>query len=255
MLRRVLPRRLGSKQTVELADHLGELRHRLLLCLAAFVPAFVAAFAVHGRIVELLARPLPEGKQLVTLGVTEPFTTSVKVSLLAALALTLPLLLSQLWAFFAPALTPSTQRAIRWFAVLATSLFGAGVLFAYAIVLPRALTFLLGFDEHLYEIQIRASYYYSFAALTLLASGLAFQLPIAILGLVRVGALSAARLRRNRRLAYVALVAFAILLPTVDPVSLALEVAPLVALFELSVVLAAVLERRWAAAALAGAEA
>jgi sec-independent protein translocase protein TatC len=253
VVRRVLPRRLGSDQTAELADHLGELRHRLALCLAAFAPAFVLAFAVHERIVELLARPLPEGKQLVTLGVTEPFTTSVKVSLLAALALTLPLVLSQLWAFFAPALTPATQRALVGLVVLASALFAAGVLSAYSVVLPRALTFLLGFDEHLYDIQVRASYYYSFAALTLVASGLAFQLPIAILGLVRVGALSAARLRRNRRIAYVGLVSFAILLPTVDPVSLALEVAPLVALFELSVVLAAVLERRWAAA-LAGAE-
>src|SRR5262245_16127628 len=254
VLRRVLPRRLSSDQSVELAGHLGELRHRLLLCLAAFAPTFVLAFAVHGRIVELLARPLPEDKRLVTLGVTEPFTTSVKVSLLAAVALTLPLFLSQLWAFFAPALTPSTQRASGGFAVLRSSLFAARVVLSPAVVLPSALTFLLGFDEQLYDIQIRASYYYSFAALTLLASGLAFQLPIAILGLVRVGALSAARLRRNRRLAYVALVAFAILLPTVDPVSLVLEVAPLVALFELSVVLAAVLERRWAAAALAGAE-
>ena len=68
-------RRLGHDETVELADHFGELRQRLVLCLIAFVPAFGAAFAVHGRIVEVLARPLPEGKQLVTLGVTEPFTT------------------------------------------------------------------------------------------------------------------------------------------------------------------------------------
>ena len=255
MLRRALPPRLGSDQTVELADHLGELRHRLVLCLLAFVPAFALSFAFHERIVELLARPLPDGKRLVTLGVTEPFTTSVKVSLMAALALTLPIVLSQVWAFFAPALTPPTQRAIGVFVALAAGLFAVGLLFAYSVVLPRALTFLLGFDEHLYEIQIRASYYYSFAALTLLASGLAFQLPIAILGLVRVGALSAARLRRNRRIAYVALVSFAILLPTVDPVSLALEVAPLVALFELSVVLAAVLERRWAEATPVGAEA
>jgi sec-independent protein translocase protein TatC len=245
VLRRALPSRLGSDQTAELAGHLGELRHRLVLCLVAYVPAFVLAFAFHERIVELLARPLPDGKRLVTLGVTEPFTTSVKVSLLAALALTLPLVLSQLWAFFAPALTPATQRAIGGLVVLATALFAVGVAFAYAVVLPRALTFLLGFDEHVYEIQVRASYYYGFAAMTLLASGLAFQLPIAILGPLRVGALSAARLRRNRRLAYVALLAFAILLTTVDPVSLALEVLPLVALFELSVVLAAVMERRW----------
>jgi sec-independent protein translocase protein TatC len=247
VLRRAFPERLGHDETVGLADHLGELRRRLVLCLLAFVPAFVVAFAVHERIIELLTRPLPDEKRLVTLGVTEPFTTSVKVSLLAAVALVLPLALAQLWAFLAPALTPAAQRAIAGFVVLATVLFAAGVLFAYAVVLPRALAFLVGFDDHLYDIQIRASYYYAFAAMTLFASGLAFQLPIALLGLVRVGAVSVESLRRNRRTAYVVLVAFAILLPTVDPVSLALEVAPLLLLYELSVGLASVCKRRWSA--------
>jgi sec-independent protein translocase protein TatC len=83
--------------------------------------------------------------------------------------------------------------------------------------------------------------------MTLFATGLAFQLPIALLALVRLRALSAERLRRNRPTAYVALVAFAILLPTVDPVSLALEVAPLLVLYELSVGLASLCERRWSA--------
>jgi sec-independent protein translocase protein TatC len=184
-------------------------------------PAFVFAFAVHGRIIELLTRPLPDGKRLVTLGVTEPFATSVKVSLLAACALVLPLALAQFWAFLAPALSPAAQRAIVGFVVLASALFAAGVLFAYAVVLPRALAFLVGFDDHLYDVQIRASYYYAFAAMTLFATGLAFQLPIALLGLVRLGALSVESLRRNRRTAYVVLVACTILLPTVDPVSLA----------------------------------
>jgi sec-independent protein translocase protein TatC len=247
VLRRAFPERLAHDETVELADHLGELRHRLVLCLLAFVPAFVFAFAVHGRIIELLTRPLPDGKRLVTLGVTEPFATSVKVSLLAACALVLPLALAQFRAFLAPALTPAAQRAIVGFVVLASALFAAGVLFAYAVVLPRALAFLVGFDDHLYDVQIRASYYYAFAAMTLFATGLAFQLPIALLGLVRLGALSVESLRRNRRTAYVVLVACAILLPTVDPVSLALEVAPLLVLYELSVGLASVCERRWSA--------
>jgi sec-independent protein translocase protein TatC len=246
-----VPRRLGHDETVELAGHLGELRHRLVLCLVAFVPAFAVAFAAHGRLVELLVRPLPDDRRLVTLGVTEPFTTSVKVSLAAAVALTLPVFLSQLWAFLAPALTPSAQRAIAAFVALATALFALGVVFAYAVVLPKALAFLTGFDQHLYDVQIRASYYFGFAAMTVLAVGLAFQLPIAILALVRLEVLSAARLRGNRRIAYAAIVGFAVLLPTVDPVSLALEVLPLVALFELSIVLAAVLERRWAASAAA----
>jgi sec-independent protein translocase protein TatC len=92
---------------------------------------------------------------------------------------------------------------------------------------------------------VRASSYYGFVALTLLASGLAFQLPIAILALTRLDVLSSRTLRRNRHSAYAALVACAVLLPTVDPVSLVLETLPLLALFELSVVLASIMERRW----------
>jgi sec-independent protein translocase protein TatC len=233
MARRLLPRRIASGETAELTDHLGELRHRLALCFVAFVPALVGAFAVHGPLIELLTRPLPDDKRLVTLGVTEPFTTSVKVSLCAAVALALPVILWQLWAFLAPAASAATRSALGVFVALATTLFALGVLFAYVVVLPKALTFLVGFDDNLYDVQIRASYYYGFASLTLLAVGLAFQL------------LSSRALRRNRRTAYAILVGCAILLPTVDPVSLALEVVPLVLLYELSVVLAAVLEPRW----------
>ena len=161
----------------------------------------------------------------------------------------LPVILWQLWAFLAPAASAQTQAALAVFAALATTLFVLGVLFAYVVVLPKALSFLVGFDDNLYDVQIRASYYYGFVSLTLLAVGLAFQLPIAVLALARLRVLSSRTLRRNRRTAYAVLVACAILLPTVDPVSLALEVVPLLLLFELSVVLAAVLERRWHAMA------
>jgi sec-independent protein translocase protein TatC len=167
------------------------------------------------------------------------------VSLIVALAVSLPILLFQLWAFMAPAIEEHTQRIVSYFVVLATVLFAAGIAFSYTVVLPRALDFLTNFDDQLYDIQIRASYYYSFVALTLVASGLAFQMPIFILALVRLRVLTAAKLRRNRRLGYVVMVVFAILLPTVDPVSLALEVAPLLILFELSIWLSGFMEKRW----------
>ena len=105
----------------------------------------------------------------------------------------------------------------------------------YYIVLPRALDFLTSYDDNIYDIQIRASYYYSFAALTLLAGGLAFLMPIFVLALVRLRVLTSDKLRKNRRIAYVVLLVFAILLPTVDPVSLAFETIPLLVLFEMSV--------------------
>ena len=245
MIRRLLPRRLRHGEEVTVVEHLSELRHRVFVALLALVPAFAIAFAFHHRLIVWLTKPLPDDKQLVTLGVTEPFTTAVKVSLLAALAIALPLLLWQLWAFLAPAVEEGIQRVITIYVVLATALFACGVAFAYFVVMPKALEFLTNFDDDLYQEQIRASYYLSFASLVLLASGLAFEMPIFILALVRLGVLSSAVLRRNRRLGIVLMVAFAILLPTVDPVSLAFEVVPLIVLFELSIWLSVVMERRW----------
>lgn len=242
---RWLPRRLDHGEEATLVEHLDELRSRIIIALFALVPAFLLAFVFHERIMEWLIGPLPDDKKLVTLGVTEPFTISVKVSLIAGLALALPVLLWQVWAFLAPAVEPHFQRIVVGFIALATGLFATGVVFMYYIVLPRALDFLTSYDDELYDIQIRANYYYTFAAMTLLAGGLAFLLPIFVLGLVRLRIVTSDRLRANRRIAFVVLLVLAILLPTVDPVSLAFETVPLVLLYELSIWLSVFMERRW----------
>ena len=242
---RMLPRRLGHDEEASLVEHLTELRHRLFICLGSIVPAFALAYAFHDHLIERLKDLLPPGTPLVTFGVTEPFLTSLKVSFYAAIALVLPIILWQVWSFLAPAVGEDTQRVLGVFVVLATALFAAGVAFCYVIVLPKALTFLVDYDSNLYTTQIRASYYLSCVALTLLAFGIAFEMPIFVLALVRLGVLSSARLRSNRRVGYVLMLAFAILLPTVDPVSLALEVAPLLVLYELSIWISVLMERRW----------
>jgi sec-independent protein translocase protein TatC len=244
-LLRWLPRRLQHGEEATLVEHLDELRSRLIVSIAVLVPAFLLAFAFHEELIDWLMEPLPDDKRLVTLGVTEPFTTSVKVSLIAAIALALPVLLWQTWSFLAPAVEQHHQRVVLTLVALATALFVCGVMFMYYIVLPRALDFLTNFDDELYDNQIRASYYLSFVSWTLLAGGLAFLMPIFVLGLVRLRIVSSSQLRSNRRIAFVALLVFAILLPTVDPVSLAFEVVPLVLLFELSIWLSVLLERRW----------
>jgi len=245
MIRRWLPRRLSHGEEATLVEHLDEFRSRLIIALFAIIPIFIVTFVFHERIMEWLTGPLPDDKQLVTLGVTEPFTTSVKVSFIAAIAIALPILLWQAWAFLAPAVEPHFERVLLVFVLLATGLFVCGVLFMYYIVLPRALDFLTSYDDNIYDIQIRASYYYSFAALTLLAGGLAFLMPIFVLALVRLRVLTSDRLRKNRRIAYVLLLVFAILLPTVDPVSLLFETVPLLILYEMSVWLSVLMERRW----------
>jgi sec-independent protein translocase protein TatC len=244
-LRRWLPRRLGHGEEASLVEHLDELRTRLIIGLIAVVPAFALAFAFHGEIMEWLTGPLPDDIQLVTLGVTEPLSTSVSVSLIAAIALALPVLLWQIWAFLAPAVEPHFQRVVLVLVVIATALFATGVVFMYYVVLPQALDFLTSYDAELYDTQIRASYYYNFVALLLLGGGLAFLLPIFVVALVRLRVLTTDRLRRNRKIAFVLLLIFAALLPTADPVSLAFEVIPLVLLFEASIWVAVFLERRW----------
>jgi len=249
--RRVLPRKLGHGEEATLVEHLGELRGRLIISLVALGVAFAVIFPFHEHLVEWLKEPLPDDKRLVTLGVTEPFTTSIKISFYAAIAVALPVLLYQLWSFLAPAVDESTQRVVSVFVALATALFAGGLAFGYTVVLPRALTFLTEYDDELYDVQIRASYYYGFVSLALLGMALVFELPIFILALVRLRVLTADRLRRNRRIGIFLVVLVAALLPTVDPVSLAFEAIPMVILFELSIWLSVLMERRWERAALA----
>jgi sec-independent protein translocase protein TatC len=242
-----LPRRLRHGEEATLVEHLGELRARLLIALGALAVGFVVSFIFHEQLIEWLSRPLPEDRRgdLVTFGVTEPFFTAVKVSLYGAFAIALPILLYELWSFLAPAIEENTQRVVSVFVLIATGLFAGGLAFGYFVVLPRAISFLTNFDEELYDVQIRANYYYSFVSLALVGMALVFEMPIFILALVRLRVLTSDRLRRNRRMGIFLVVLVAVLLPTVDPVSLAFEVVPLLLLFEASIWLAVLMERRW----------
>jgi sec-independent protein translocase protein TatC len=245
---RRLPRRLRHGEEATLVEHLDELRSRLIISLLAVAVSFPLTYYFHETLVEWLMRPKPDDVQIVTLGVAEPFTTALKVSFYASLAIAFPVLVWQAWSFLAPAVEERSQRIVARFVGFATLLFAGGMAFAYFVILPPALTFLSNFDEELYRIDIRASYYLSFVSLLIFATGLIFQLPIFVLALVRLRILTSTQLRRNRKMGYVLLLGGAILLPTVDPVSLALEVAPLWILFELSIWLSVLMERRWRAA-------
>ena len=241
-----LPRRLRHGEEASLVEHLDELRARLIVSLLALTACFVVAYVFHDHLIHWLNAPLPDDKQKpVTFGVTEPFVTSVKVSLYAGFALALPVILWQVWSFLAPAVEENAQRIVAVFVSVATLLFAGGLAFAYWVVLPAGVHFLTNYDSDLYTIEVRASYYYSFAALMLVAIALVFELPLFVLALVRLGVLTTATLRKNRRVAFVILIGLAILLPTVDPVSLVFEAVPLVLLFELSIWLSVFMERRW----------
>lgn len=246
-----LPRRLGHGQHAELVDHLDELRSRLVVSLIAVVAAFAVSYAFHARLLSMLESPLPAGKKLVTFGVTEPFMTSIQVSLVGAITIALPVLLWQAWSYFAPALNPGIQRTVAASTAVATALFAGGLVFAYKVAMPAAVKFLTTYDQHIYNINVRAKDYISFTLAVLISVGLVFELPVVIVALVRIGIVSSAQLRKNRRIGYVAVAALAVALPGVDPVTTAFEMAPLMILFEASIWASVAIERRVAGRALA----
>jgi sec-independent protein translocase protein TatC len=230
--------RLGYGQTAELADHLGELRTRLIGALAAFGVACGLCFWQNDLVLRIANAPL-DGRRLTTFGVAEPFTATFTLSAYAAIVLTLPVLLWQAYSFVAPAFAPSQRRVALPLLLLVPVLFVGGALFAYFVIVPAALSFLLNFNDDQFQIQLRAKEYYSFLAMTMGGVGLLFQLPAGVLALTRLGLTTPEVLRRKRRYAYLVCTIVAAALPGVDPVTMLLETAPLIVLYELSIVLAA----------------
>lgn len=205
--------------------------------------ALSAAAQADARAVAVTPTEL-SGRQPVTLGIGEPFGQTVTVSAYFALALALPVIPFELYAFVIPAFSPRERRAAMPILALAPLLFVAGVAFGYFVVLPGAVGFLQNFNASSFDALVQARTYYQFVLFTMLATGVLFQIPVAVIGLNRMGILSARQLREHRRYAIVAIVGLALLLPGTDVVTTLLELIPMLVLFELSVVIAAVLERR-----------
>lgn len=244
----LLPRRLGHGEEAPLAEHLDELRGRLFVVLAAFVAGSVAAFAVHSHILDWLNRPLPPGnRQLLAIGVAEPFTVTITVCMYAGFVVALPVVLWQVWAFFAPAVDPTSERKVLALAGFAIALGAAGLAFGYLVLLPRAVHWLTSYDSEHFAHLIQAKAYYSFVVTVLLGIVIVFQLPLVILGLSSLGVLTSSSLRKHRRLGYFIVAVVALALPGPDPVTTFLELLPMWALFEGSIWLAALFERRRAA--------
>jgi sec-independent protein translocase protein TatC len=183
--------------------------------------------------------------------VTEPFTTTMTVAAYGALVLSMPVLLWQLYAYVLPAFSRSERRAVLPILVLFPILFVAGLAFAYFVVMPAALRFLLDFNDAQFNIQVRARDYYGFFGMTMLAGGLVFQMPLVILALTRLGIVTTRQIAHNRRYAYLAIAVLAAALPGIDPISMLLEMIPLLVLFELSVALSRLFDRRRAVGDLA----
>jgi len=230
---------ISYEDEVSLVEHLDELRARVVVSLTVFGVALGLCFWQNALLIELANAPLPPGhSQLLTLGVSEPFTTTMTVAAYGAFVLSLPIILYQVYAYVLPAFSRQQRRSVGPLLLLVPVLFIAGIAFGYFVVLPAATQFLLNFNDSQFNIQVRAREYYSFFGTTLLACGIVFQVPVGVLAVTRLGIVKVRQLQQNRRYAYLACAVVAAALPGVDPISMLLETAPLIALYELSIVLA-----------------
>jgi sec-independent protein translocase protein TatC len=235
---------VSHEDRLTLVEHLDELRTRLIVCIVVFGVALALCFWQNHLLLEIASGPLPDNRdQLTTFGVTEPFTTTLTVSAYGAIVLSLPIVLWQLYAYVLPAFSAAERRVVLPILLLFPVLFLAGIAFAYFVVMPAAVNFLLDFNDDQFNIQLRAREYYSFFSMTEIACGLMFQLPLAIIAVTRLGIVRVEQLTENRRYAYLVIAILAAALPGVDPVTMLIEMVPLLVLFELSILLARVLGR------------
>jgi sec-independent protein translocase protein TatC len=194
--------------------------------------------------VSAAAAPKAQGRRPVTLGVGEPFTVTFRVVGYAALLVSLPFLLWHAYAFVLPAFSPRERQIALPLMAMVPFLFVAGVVFAYYMVLPNAINFLQNFNDDNYDILLQARDYYRFSIMILMLMGVLFQVPIGILAITRVGIVTPRQLRKNRRYAILVIAVVAMLLPGQDPVTMLSLMLPLIVLFEGSILLATLVDRR-----------
>jgi len=244
-----LPRRLRHGEEASLVEHLDELRGRLIVCLLALVIGASVAYAFRVSIIQWLEAPLPPNRRhLITLSPAEPFVTSFMVAIYAGFIGAIPIIFWQIWAFLAPAFRESTQKVVTSLVGFAAILAALGVLFGRYVVMPKAMPFLTNYDSDIYDIQLRAKDYISFASLCILATAVVFEVPVFMLGLTRTRVITTAKLRKNRKIGLAAMAGIAVALPGVDPITTTLEMIPLMILFESSIWLSLLFDRRSAKA-------
>jgi sec-independent protein translocase protein TatC len=255
---------VGEEMT--LAEHLRELRERLMKSIVAIAVGFVVGFVFHGTVLELLRRPYcalppelrgvavavsPNECSLFVLRVFDGFLISVKAAAIIAVVVAAPAVSYQVWRFVTPGLRPVERRYAIPFLVASQLLFAGGAVFSF-FLLPRALEFLLGFAGRGIVPLLDANQYITFILHTMIAFGVAFEFPLILIMLALMGVVTAGGLRRYRRHAlFGTFVAAAIITPTQDPVTMTLMAAPLVVFYEVTVAATMLIEHRRARAAAA----
>jgi len=235
---------------LSLMQHLGEFRDRLMVAAIAVVVCTVLAFTNSTTLIRILLVPvdcmfIPQfscsGTQthLIALSPTENFTTFLRVSLFGGIALAMPVILYEIYAYIDPALYPSERRFVRLLGLPVVLLFVLGMAFCYFVLLPGSIKFLITFGNEVIENQLRASDYLSFVTTFILGMGVVFEVPVIIYALVRVHVLQRSWLAKQRRYVFVlAFIIGAIITPTPDPFNQTLVAIPMYLLFELGMLFA-----------------
>ena len=250
-----------------LTEHLGELRRRLLVAFVVFFVAFCACFYYSGAIFSILVLPMKfyprldlvypyyhlirraHVAELVFLHPAEAFWMYIKISAIAGLIVSLPILLHQAWKFISPGLVSKEKRLVAPFVLGGTALFAAGAAFCYLVVLPFALDFLLTYKIQYIKPMISVGNYMDFCLKFILAFGAVFELPMLMVLLARMGIVSADKLAKNRKYAILAaFIVAAVLTPTPDAFNQTLMAVPIIVLYEIGIIASRVFAGKRAAA-------
>jgi sec-independent protein translocase protein TatC len=230
-------------QRMTLLDHLKELRDRMIRIALALVVATAIGFIFSDYLIDVLSVPIGGRMALEAIDVTENMGVFMRVSLLAGVTIAMPIVLYQVLAFIVPGLTRNERRMLWYVIPGATALFVAGVAFTYFLMLPVAVPFLVNFLN--IPTKPRPSTYFGFVTRMMLFLGGAFEMPLIIAFLARVGIITPQLLSKYRRYAIVVIaVAAAVITPTVDPVNMGLVMLPLLFLYELGVFLSRIMYRQ-----------
>ncbi|MDX6547539.1 MAG: sec-independent protein translocase protein TatC [Gaiellales bacterium] len=231
-------RRVKPDEQLTLVEHLDELRTRIVVVLAVLTLAVAVAFYKSGAILNFLADPLPHhhghSYRFLAVSPLDGILTSISISLYSGLLVVMPIASYQLYAFVIPAFAEQHHKHLRPLLLMIPGLFITGVVFAWYLVVPPAIHFLVGYNNNAFNYQLRAKDYIQFVLLTLLAMGIVFEMPVVMLILARLQIMSSALMRRHWRISIVVLAVVAMLLPGVDPISFIVEFIPLLALYGMS---------------------